>query len=1617
MADRYWIAGGGGIWNTTNTAVWSDTSGGTGGASVPTAADNVIFNNALGGGYIVTMTGALACLDFTVVDGLSVVFATGTAPTLTISGNLSFESGSSPTWNNTGTITFNATSSKTIRTGAIVINSSITFNGVGGTWTLLDNLNLASTRTITLTAGTLNQGTSDTITAGFLNVSGSTARTLAISYIELTGNGGTMFTAATSTNLTVTDPDGGNADRAIRVNNSGAVATTIASGALSESNSISFQFVMGTYTLTFLGTAGYTCRNLMIDGFTGTWAAINTGIIYGSVNIAAGGCTIAASTSALTFAGTNGDNKNINIPSRTLDFPVTFNGVGSLWTTPYGLTLGATRALSFVNGVIDFNYTNYTQGASVTLTTGTITLYNFTCSIPFTHTSGTNILGTGCFYYTYTFTAGTLTLTGALTCQRFISSGSGARTIGFGDYGNITVLGDWNNTVVNPIWDTSTTTGLVTTSTTGVNKNVYIRNNNVTNTAFTVASGAMTEAQAISFNFDDGPSTGGSGTYTLTFLGTAGYTARDVVFGAGATITWAAIAACTIYGGLSLTSTMTLTASTSALTFGGTGLFGTKTIACWGKAIDCPVVFNGIGSTWSFYNALTVGATRSVTLTNGTFDNTANPNITGAASVILLTGTFNLGGSAISNGITFTHTSGTLILNSATDIGAAYTFTAGTLNLNNQVLTVPSFNGSGATARTIAFGTSGSITCTGSGTAWTTATITNLTITGTNPLVNITNSTTTATSVLSGALVLASSISFTFSGGAYTLTFLGTTGYTARDINFTNFIGTWAAIAVCTVYGNVILGASMTYTTSANALTLGATSAKTITANYNAYQPVSIPFPITFNGVGGSWTLQDTLQVASTVTLTAGTLNLNGQRLTPNAFNASGSTARTVAFSGASDILCLGANGTLFTTATSTLLTVTGTPNVGINPVGTGAVTVASSGTEAQSFNFSFYNGATSPLTFLGTAGYSARDVDFTSCTGTWTATSTGTIYGNLTLNGSITLTASPSAMTFAGTSGTKTITTAAKTIDFPLTFNGAGSTFKLLDALTMGTTRTLTHTNGTIDLNGQNLTVGTSYTTAAGTKQLIFNNGILYCPSAGATAFNNAVPAGFSIGDGQGSIYLTNAAAKTFVGGAVTYPIGILITGGGVFTLTGNNDIKNMSTNYSNSMVITGSNTFRSFETQAFINPYTLTSGTTQTFDVPFGSAYQIGGSGSTIASSVAGSPAYFYKKLTSLGGNYGNNVVVATSTSIRDIAFIRDPALASATIDGSGTVPSKYFTSSSCINLGGNYGVLFSGYTVSNQVSTIVISNTAATSWNPPADWNSANNIIHIFGAGGGGAGARLTSTTNKSGGGGGGGGGYTKILNYSATVGTPVSVTIGAVGSGGAATVNGTAGGNTVFGIYSANGGAGGTTTATPTAPGGAGGTGGTFNGGNGGNGANTVVLNAGAGGGGGGGGGGLSGNGGNGGNGFASATAAQNAGGGGGGNGGGTAGANGASTKGGNGGNGASGTGPTGGSGAGPSANTATGAGGAGGASTGAGGSGAFGSDILGTFGGSGGMGASATIASSGTAFFGGGGGAGGGSNTTVASAGSNGGRGLVVIQYYPTAAYGTPSTTGSFFNLF
>ena len=359
-------------------------------------------------------------------------------------------------------------------------------------------------------------------------------------------------------------------------------------------------------------------------------------------------------------------------------------------------------------------------------------------------------------------------------------------------------------------------------------------------------------------------------------------------------------------------------------------------------------------------------------------------------------------------------------------------------------------------------------------------------------------------------------------------------------------------------YGNFTYGSGVT-PTGTGTYTFSNRSTKTLNSGGKTF-----PQNVTIDAPGGGIQLLTnnlTVDTADTTTLTRGTLDLNNLTLSTGLFNSSNSNTRTIAF-GTGNITCTG-TGTVWTTLTVTGLTTTGTQVVNVTSTGLTAITVLTGAlSEANSISYNF-TGGTYALTFLGSTNNTVRNVNFTGYAGTLQAIGLSVIiYGNLTLSTGMTLTASTSAMTFGATSGIQQITTNGKTLDFPITFNGVGGTFRFEDAFTIGSTRTMTLTNGTLNLNGKTCTVGTRFTTATGTKNLTFNGGTLVCPDPNTTSFNNAVPTGFTTtaGTGTGIISMTAATAKTFVGGGSTYNCTLNQGGAGTLTITGANTFNDIT-------------------------------------------------------------------------------------------------------------------------------------------------------------------------------------------------------------------------------------------------------------------------------------------------------------------------------------------------------------------------------------------------------------------------------------------------------------------------
>jgi len=208
MADRYWILGTG-TWDSTSTTNWSASSGGLGGASVPTASDNVFFDansNVLATAFTVTMANTpRVCNDFTASGLDGAMTLAGSAISLTVSGSLTFQA-TNFTATYGGTTTFNATTTgKTITNNGVAFAGRVTFNGVGGAWTLGSALN-ATSQIITVTNGTFDTSSSGNydVTAFRLSSSNSDIRTINLNASTVTLSGsGSAWDMATSTNATI----------------------------------------------------------------------------------------------------------------------------------------------------------------------------------------------------------------------------------------------------------------------------------------------------------------------------------------------------------------------------------------------------------------------------------------------------------------------------------------------------------------------------------------------------------------------------------------------------------------------------------------------------------------------------------------------------------------------------------------------------------------------------------------------------------------------------------------------------------------------------------------------------------------------------------------------------------------------------------------------------------------------------------------------------------------------------------------------------------------------------------------------------------------------------------------------------------------------------------------------------------------------------------------------------------------------------------------------------------------------------------------------------------------------------------------------------------------------
>lgn len=352
MADRYWV-GGTDTWNNTAGLKWSTTSGGAGGAAVPTTADDVYFDANSGSGTVTASSLAGNCLnlDFTGFTGT----ITGANFALHILGSFTLAAGM--TWSGTGSLSFESTSTgRTINLAGKTLDNAITFNGAGGGWTLASDLIQApsvSSGMVTLTEGALDDGGFD-VTIGAFSSSNTNTRSLTRTGLwTILGNSinNTIWGTGTSTNMTHTGSG------AIIVADAGSGSRSFNAGTFPESQAPSFDITTGTWSTAMNNSWG----SLDFTGFSGTLTSSSTRTIYGDLTLSAG-MTIDAAAAGFLFNPTSGT-KTITSNGHVLDLPIAVNAPGATIQLGDDLELASTRTLTLTAGGFDTNDFNVTAGA------------------------------------------------------------------------------------------------------------------------------------------------------------------------------------------------------------------------------------------------------------------------------------------------------------------------------------------------------------------------------------------------------------------------------------------------------------------------------------------------------------------------------------------------------------------------------------------------------------------------------------------------------------------------------------------------------------------------------------------------------------------------------------------------------------------------------------------------------------------------------------------------------------------------------------------------------------------------------------------------------------------------------------------------------------------------------------------------------------------------------------------------------------------------------------------------------------------------------------------------------------------------------------------------------
>ena len=1008
MADRYW-RGGSGTWDTTNTSVWSETSGGATGASVPTASDNVFFDvNSANGNYTITMLPGGTCLNLT-VSTYAPAFSTGISGTLTIYGSMSVTS-NTEFLGDTGVLTFAATTSQTIRSNFISCIWEVVFNGVGGEWSLLSDFTTNATTTnspTTLTAGTLNLN-------GF-NISVSVFVSLGTNTRAINFGANFMFfsvTLAAQGNVNMGTAAGfscsgtGGFSAAANITRTFDIGTTSAptvapnlfltgSGTAVQTISTTSRFGTLDYGTTAFTTSGRTLNvsNVVLSP-SGTYTAL-TLVTIGTGSVTTNGKTITGltinHTGTTTLTGTVTTSADLGLTSGTLNlngFNVTCRNFSSFNTNTRSLNFGA-NFIFLTNTTaaqtnLQLDCANFTPTGAGGFSTIMSTTRTFTCTgsgaanAPnMFFTSGASVIT---FFNTPTFNVldfGTCTSTfdtADVVACRSITSVSGAI--------------NGNNLRVCMY-------GTATLGVTGMN---HLQINDASYTPAPLPQdGTTTLSRAVNLALSSSVVTHNGGTLDLNgFDILTGRYVSSYIAGISRTINFGANFINTNNPNNVILVDLQNATDFSAIGTGGftklnnptaNQTFNVGTSAGTPQPLIAPnVKINGgsfsIGCA-GYFNTVDYSQQNNSSLTQGGAFNCKNLLLGTGVNLLYTTmsPTMDGTGSITSNGktiggLTINHT-GTTTLNGTLTVGttnATTTLTSGTLALNGFNLSTGIFSSTGTNTRSVTFGNNFIfITASSAGViSVDMPNATNFSTSGAGGLSAIMSRTRTFTVGTTGAPTVAPNLFITSGASVPTLT----TGSYFGNLDFTG--STCIPATTSLNLTGLVLASGGTYT----GLTATMVGSGTINGNGKTIPALTInqanlPSTTTFGG---------SLTTSTSTTLTQGTIDLAGNTLTTASFLSTGPTTRSITNSVGTGIIANSGdwtvtNGTGFTgsgyninmtKATAKAFAGGGGTYGTLVQAGAGALTISGNNT------FADIQATTRPSTITYTAGTTQTLADFT---------------------------------------------------------------------------------------------------------------------------------------------------------------------------------------------------------------------------------------------------------------------------------------------------------------------------------------------------------------------------------------------------------------------------------------------------------------------------------------------------------------------------------------------------------------------------------------------------------------------------------------------------------------